>query len=208
MKKAKPTNRGLALCFAFLGTLALTGAALASPPIEAAPEPAPALESPPARSEVVLPPPLYTDDEVAAARHCLSEASGVRTDDCRVITWISLHAARREGVSVASFIGSTYHRHTRGSGPRPWLAGMNGRLTMPAGWPNDQIPWDTRGRAAWVEVLEFVRRVLRGQEGHGCVNATPVTWGGTMDDDGVAEWVRRGYRVLSCGHTANRIIGR
>ena len=150
----------------------------------------------------------YTEDEVAAARHCLSEASGIRTDDCRVITWISLHAAAREGVSVASFITTTYTHHTRGTGSRPWLASMNGALTMPEGWPEASIPWETRGRPAWEQVLQFVRRVLRGREGHGCAGGTPVTWGGTMDDDGVARWVARGFRVLTCGRTVNRIIGR
>lgn len=150
---------------------------------------------------------LYTEDEVATAAHCISEASGVRTDDCRVIAWVDMRQAQRRGISVAQFIRTTYTRHTR-SASRPWLGGLNAQLTRPDGWPEERIPWEPEGRRRWEEVLQYVRVTLRGERGHGCASGTPLTWGGTMDNNGINRWLARGYRMLSCGRTRNRIIGR
>lgn len=149
----------------------------------------------------------YTDDEVAAARHCVSEASGARTDDCAVIVWIDKYQATRRGTTVARFIATTYTRHTQ-SASRPWIGQLNGQLTRPDGWPEEQLPWETAGKQRWEATLRVARRMLNEDQHHGCRGGTPVTWGGTMDTEGVTRWLARGYRVLDCGNTRNRFVGR
>ena len=150
----------------------------------------------------------WTDDEVAAARHCVSEASGAtRSNDCRVIIWIDREQARRRGVTVAAFIAEHYVRHTRGDGSRPWIAGLDATMTRPAGWDESVLPWETRGLPAWRATLSFVREHWRNDASHGC-DGVPLTWGGRMDIEGVNAWIARGYEVLSCGRTLNTFIGR
>lgn len=150
---------------------------------------------------------VYTADDVAVGKHCVSEASGARTDDCAVIAWIDAQQAARRGIPVALFVAQTYTRHTA-SRTRPWISGLNAERTRPTGWPDDQVSWDRVGQRGWTQTLDTVHAVLSGTRSHGCTDGTPITWGGTMDTDGIARWRARGYRVLRCGDTRNRFIGR
>ncbi len=145
----------------------------------------------------------WTADEVAVARLTVSE-SFANTDDARVITWIVAHGARRRGVSIAQYVATVHHRHTRNAA-RPWLAGLDASMQQPAGWPAS-VSWAERGAPAWTRRLEEVRRYMAEDE-HGC-DGQPVTWAGTMDTPGLRRWEARGYRVLRCGPTRNRIVGR
>lgn len=145
----------------------------------------------------------WTADEVAIARLTVSEASFRESSDARVITWIVAHASKRRGLSPAAYIASTYHRHPH-STSRPWLAGLDGSLAEPSGWPAD-ADW-SRASRAWERRLSDVRRYLSA-DAHGC-DGVPLTWGGPrVDSRRIAAWQAKGYRVLSCGGTANRFIG-
>ncbi len=147
----------------------------------------------------------WTEEEVTLARHCVSEASGARTDDCRAITWISVHQAERRGISPQRFVETTYRRHTR-SESRPWVGELSGDLAAPPSWPVES-PWETRGLPAWLHTLRTVRAVMKGTIGHAC-DGTPLTWGGRMDHEGIGRWQERGYDRLDCGTTLNTFIGR
>jgi hypothetical protein len=147
----------------------------------------------------------WTADEVAVARLTVSESSFANTDDARVITWIVAHQARRRGVSIAAYVATVHHRHTRNE-RRPWLAGLGPDMSEPAGWPAS-VSWPERGVPLWTGRLADVRRFIE-EDRHGCESGTPVTWAGTMDTPGLRRWEARGYRVLRCGRTRNRMVGR
>ena len=146
----------------------------------------------------------WTADEVALARLVVSEASFRDTDDVRPIAWIVAHGARRRGITIAQYVATVHHRHTRNAA-RPWLAGLDASMQQPAGWPAS-VSWADRGAPAWTRRLEAVRAALADGE-HGCIDGSPRTWAGTMDTPGLRRWEARGYRVLRCGRTANRIVG-
>jgi hypothetical protein len=148
----------------------------------------------------------WTPDEVGAARHCISEASGAMTNDCRVIVWIDQQNAARRGVSVAEFIATQHHRHTR-SASRPWLAGLDASMSEPEGWPVS-VSWAGRGRPAWEAALLVARGVLRGDEGHGC-DANPLVWGGPGPDrERLDRMLSNGWVRVDCGETRNWFLRR
>jgi hypothetical protein len=148
----------------------------------------------------------WTADEVAVARLTVSEASFASSDDARVITWIVAHNAARRGVSIAEYVATVHHRHTR-SESRPWLAGLDASMLKPQGWPDHLVLWEGRGVDAWTQRLVDVRRFL-AEDAHGCDRA-PSTWGGrTIDRDAIARLMARGYEPVRCGDTRNAYFRR
>lgn len=148
----------------------------------------------------------YTVDEVAAARHCISEASGAQSNDCQVITSINMRNAARRGLTVAEWIAVQHWRHMVNA-QRPWIAGLDASMQEPAGWPAS-VSWDDRGRPAWEATLRVVRRVLNGEIGHGC-EATPVVWGGpTPDRARLERMLANGWERVACGVTRNWFLRR
>ncbi len=151
--------------------------------------------------------PAWSADEVALARHCISEASGARTDDCRVIVWIDIQHARHRNVSPAAFIAQQYTRHTQ-STSRPWLAGLNETMLEPAAWP-ESVSWDNVGRPGWEATLGVARRVLQGDVSHGCTGGAPQTWGGrTVDRTRLDRMLSNGWVQVQCGNTLNDFLRR
>ncbi len=149
----------------------------------------------------------YTLDDEYAARLCISEASGVRTNDCRVITWLRRERAEAAGVSVAGYIATHHYRHIS-SESRPYMAFMNRRLECPGGWPGGCVAWDASGRAAWEDVLQLTHRVLTGTMGHGCAEA-PADWGGrTVDCEDLQSRLRGDWHEVACGNTVNMMLAR
>lgn len=146
----------------------------------------------------------WTADEVAVARLTVSESSFANTDDARVITWIVAHQARRRGVSIAQYVATVHHRHTRNE-RRPWLAGLDASMQQPAGWP-DSVSWADRGAPAWTRRLEAVRAAL-ADDSHGCSSA-PSTWGGTIDLARIHRMEAAGWVRVRCGRTANFFLAR
>ncbi len=145
---------------------------------------------------------LATADEIAIVRLCASEASIRDSDDCRVIASIVRYQAGRRGMSPARYVARYHHRHTQ-SRSRPWLGELDARLTMPPSWPDDRVPWATRGRPAMLRLLD----VVRAEDGHGC-DRQPVTWGGTVDRERIARMTASGWRVVQCGRTVNTFLAR
>lgn len=147
----------------------------------------------------------WTDDEVAAARLCVSEASFARSDDCRVITWIVAHNAARRNETIAAYVARVHHRHTR-SVQRPWLAGLDASMSKPDGWP-ETVLWESRGVDAWTQRLVDVRLYL-AEDRHGC-DAAPSVWGGRVTDaHQIMRLERRGYERVRCGETRNVYLRR
>jgi hypothetical protein len=148
----------------------------------------------------------WTDDEVAVARHCISEASGAMTPDCRVIAWIDQQNASRRDVSVAQFISTQHTRHTR-SASRPWIAGLDASMAEPPGWPVS-VSWVSRGRPGWEAALLVARGVLSGEDGHGCTS-NPLIWGGPGPDrERIDRLLANGWERVDCGATRNLFLRR
>lgn len=150
----------------------------------------------------------YTADDEASARLIISEASGIRTRDGQVITWITMQRASARDLTIASFVSAHHYRHTR-SETRPYMAYMNRNLTCPQFWPGGCPDWDARGRDAWEDVLQLVHRVHTGQISHGC-SETPIDWGGReVDCDNLQARLRGNWHEVSCGgNTVNMILAR
>ena len=146
----------------------------------------------------------WTADEVALARLVVSEASFRATDDVRPIAWIVAHGARRRGMTIAQYVATVHHRHTRNAA-RPWLAGLDASMQQPAGWP-DSVSWADRGAPAWERRLEAVRAALE-DDAHGC-SAAPSTWGGTIDLARIHRMEAAGWVRVHCGRTANFFLAR
>jgi hypothetical protein len=147
--------------------------------------------------------PVMSEDERAIVVLCASEASIRITDDCRVIAAIVRYQAERRHLSPAAYVARYHHRHTR-SATRPWLGEVDARLTMPPSWPDDRVPWATRGRPGLLRLLD----VVRAEGDHGC-DGFPVTWGGSVDRARITRMTLSGnYRVVRCGTTVNTFLAR
>lgn len=147
----------------------------------------------------------WTEDEVAIARLVVSEASFGTSDDARTITWIVVHNARRRSLSPAEYVATVHHRHVR-SERRPWLAGLDGTMVEPGGWPLT-VSWSERGAPAWAARLAEVRRALADDQ-HGC-DGVPVGWGGpAIDRERLERMASLGYVPRRCGLTRNVFVGR
>lgn len=145
----------------------------------------------------------WTDEEVAVARHCVSERSFAESDDCRVVAWIDRRNAERRGISVGEWMERAHRNHLR-SPSRPWLAELDASGRRPPSWP-EGLPWEG-ARDDWFRTLAVVREVLSGGS-HGC-NGTPLVWGSPRFDRGrLDRWYARGYRRLHCGRTRNEFVG-
>lgn len=148
----------------------------------------------------------WTAAEVIVARHCISEASGAQTDDCRAIAWIDMTNASRRGMTIEAWMSRAHSRHLR-SRTRPWLADLSADMHEPAGWPQS-VSWERRGRPAWEATLGVVRSVLDGDGDHGC-SAAPSVWGGPGPDrERLARMLANGWERVDCGNTRNWFIRR
>lgn len=87
---------------------------------------------------------------------------------------------------------------------RRWIEGLNADATMPEGWPEERVPWATRGRPAWLRTLAAIRATNAGEMST-CARR-PQVWGGTMDSAGIARLVARGARVVPCPGAANTYL--
>ncbi len=148
----------------------------------------------------------WTADEVAVAALTVSEC-GLRADcgDVRPISWIVAHNARRRGMTLAAYVATVHHRHTR-STSRPWLAGLDATMQEPAGWPAS-VSWIERGAPAWAARLAAVRHAL-ADDAHGC-DGTPSVWGSpTVDLDRINRLETLGYRRLVCPRSLNVFMAR
>ena len=137
----------------------------------------------------------YTEHEVALGRLCVNEASAA-INDC---------------VAIVEARGSRSLDELRDMHPRAlaahrvdgrrWIAGLSATLERPDGWPEERVPWETRGRAGWERTLEAVRDTLAGRRSV-CTSA-PQFWGGPdVDADRIARHLARGA-VVVCSGTRN-----
>lgn len=149
----------------------------------------------------------YTLDDEALARMFISESSGIRHPDWRPIGYVIRQRAAARGITVAAYIGSRHHRHTR-SASRPYIAFMNGTLEYPAGWPYDVTHWETVGRPAWERVLDAAHSVNTGEAGHGCTEP-PLDWGGRLVDcENLQARLNGDWHEVDCGPTVNMMLTR
>lgn len=141
----------------------------------------------------------WTDHEVALARICVSEATWGEAD-CRAI----VHARGRYDVATLRRMHPRALASVR-TDARRWIAGLDASLTEPAGWPV-AVPWESRGRDAWVRVLGLVRESMRGP---GACSEAPHVWGGrAIDADRIARLEARGFVRVDCGVTRNVFLRR
>lgn len=140
----------------------------------------------------------WTDHEVALGRLCVNEASA-SIPDC-----IAIVQAR--GSRTVDELRSMHPRalaSVRTDGRR-WIAGLSADLSRPDGWPEDAVPWETRGRAGWTRTLDAVRDTLAGRRSV-CTEA-PSVWGGRdVDADRIARHLARGA-VEVCSGTRNAFL--
>lgn len=149
----------------------------------------------------------WSIDEVKVSRHCISEASGAQTNDCRAIAWIDKRNAERHSMTISAWMDHAHSRHLA-SPSRPWLAGLSADMREPPGWPAS-VSWESRGRPAWEATLVVVRSVLNGEIDHGCVGRPPVVWGGpTPDRERLERMLSHGWERVDCGVARNWFLRR
>jgi len=143
----------------------------------------------------------WTDREVALAKLCANEAT-FREIDCVAITEargrytvIELRSMHRRAFAV----GRTDSRR--------WIETLNADATMPIGWPERLVPWESRGKALWLNTLRTVRATLRGER-HACGGQTPSIWGGKIDAAHIRRRIEQGWVVLACPGAANTFMRR
>lgn len=139
----------------------------------------------------------WTDHEVALGRLCWNE-SGSRADCIAIVEArgrYSVEALRR------------MHPRALGderSDARRWIAGLDASMQRPAHWPEELVPWETRGLARWTKILETVRATLRGELS--VCSERPHVWGSrTLDADRLARIHARGGREV-CQGTQNAFV--
>lgn len=149
----------------------------------------------------------YTLDDEALGRLFVSEVSGIRRPDWRPLGFIVRSRATARGVSVAGYIATHHHRHTR-SHSRPYMAFLNRTMEYPAGWPESVEHWETVGRPSWQRVLDAAHAVNVGEVSHAC-SEPPADWGGReVDCEDLQDRLRGGWHEVDCGDTANMFIAR
>jgi len=144
----------------------------------------------------------WTAHEVALARLCVNEAS-TSARDCLAIV------QARGGYDVETL----RRMHPRAladvrpeTDSRRWIAGLDASMERPEHWPESDVPWESRGVAAWRRVLETVRAGLRGQS---ACSERPHVWGGrALDADHIQRRINQGFRVVDCGPTKNVFLRR
>lgn len=141
----------------------------------------------------------YTDHEVALGKLCWNEASTNRNDCIAIVeargrlSLTELQAMHRRALAPVRTDG------------RRWIAGLSGDVgAMPDGWPEDRVPWATRGVAMWSAVLETVRATLRGELSV-CSEAAQAWGSRTLDADRLARIFARGGREV-CRGTVNQFV--
>lgn len=156
----------------------------------------------------------FTPTEVALARHATNEASlpsrsNPKTDGVPMAE-IALRRAEQLGITVLEYLAQAHARHVRADRTnRPWILGLNGDLTEPAGWRPEDGDWSRR-RFAWRYRLLEARGVLAGTLRSTCRGAdAPQTWGGLVDAERIERMVQSGrWRIVRCGNTANVFLAR
>jgi hypothetical protein len=156
----------------------------------------------------------FTETEVALARHATNESSlpsrtAPKTDGIPMAE-IAIRRAEQLGISILEYLNQAHHRHTRASRTnRPWILGLNGELTEPAGWTAEDGDW-SRARFRWRYRLLEARGVLEGRLRSTCRGAdAPQTWGGRTDAERIERMVSSGrWRIVRCGNTANTFLAR
>lgn len=142
----------------------------------------------------------WTAQEVAIARLCVNEATW-SGDDCAAIT----EARGRYSVPELRQMHRRALAEVRTDGRR-WIAGLDAAGSMPDGWPESDVPWETSGRPAWLRTLATVRRTLAG--GRVC-SARPSIWGGaSLDAPAISRREAEGYVRVNCGTTRNVFMRR
>lgn len=138
----------------------------------------------------------------ALARVCVAEAGWeVDTRDCAAIVHVLQRRARARHVALERMVRlySSRHFDPRRTDPRRWIADLRLAAERPDGWPSHAL-WEHH-RARWLETIEHVRDVLRGELDDPCDGAADH-WGMRHGPD--LERARRaGWRLLDCGETRN-----
>lgn len=143
----------------------------------------------------------YTEHEVLIARLAVNEGSFREAD-------VAAIAYARAPYSVDQ-LRAMHHRALAvgRTDSRRWIETLNASLARPDGWPEDRVPWETRGRAGWQRTLDVVHDVVSGRVTP--CDVRPSTWGGrTLDAARIARMTANGWRVARCGSTANAYLRR
>lgn len=141
----------------------------------------------------------WTEQEVLLARLAVNEASGRVTDTIA----ITLARASKTPAELRRMHPRALNPHRTDS--RRWIAGLDGDMGMPVGWPADTVPWST-GERLWMRTLLTVRETLRGE--HRCADGVPLIWAGRMDQEHLARRLAQGMVIVDCGATANTYLRR
>lgn len=143
----------------------------------------------------------WTQDEVLLARLVVHEA-GFRRDvgDVLGIAHVTRAKAALNRKSIADYVVETHPRATFGRTQRTWVAGLDASFLRPVEWPEDRVPWATRGRHDWLRRLREVREALAIPE-----NRCPAyTWGARRGIEARLErMLAAGWTVRDCGPTLN-----
>jgi hypothetical protein len=139
----------------------------------------------------------YTEQEILIARVAVNESTWSESDVAAVAYARALYSPSelRASHRRALAVGRTDSRR--------WIESLDASLSMPAGWPEHLVPWETRGRAGWSRTLEIVHDVVSGRVVP--CDARPSTWGGNrVDAARIARMTANGWRVVRCeGRTSN-----
>ena len=137
---------------------------------------------------------------LAVSKVCVNEAGFDSLPDCALI-WQVVEAQR--GINSERLVWLERHS-ARVLGDRRCFPGRNCNWTRnlvwgsaePAGWPTD-LPWQP---LKWRRVLEYVSRLVSGEETRRPCDETPDTWDGAAWHE---ENLARGYTPIECEGTRN-----
>lgn len=140
----------------------------------------------------------WTEHEILLGRLAVNEATG------RVADTIAIVEARGHYSD-----DELREMHPRALAPvrvdgRRWIAGLDGSMARPDGWPEARVPWETVGRERWRAVLVLVRATLRGERS--VCASRPSVWGSrTLDAERLRRIYARGGREVCMG-TLNAFV--
>lgn len=140
----------------------------------------------------------WTEHEVALGRLAVHEATWRERDTIAIVEARGHYSVETLRRMHPRALGEARERS------RPWIHRLDATFAMPEEWPEDQIPWDSRGRALWQHTLETVRATLRRRRSV-CIRR-PDAWGSrTLDAARLARVYARGGREV-CTGTSNAFV--
>lgn len=138
---------------------------------------------------------------LALARVCAGEAGWqVDSGDCAAIVHVLSRRAAARGLTLERMAQLYSGRHVGiEASPRPWVAHLTLDGAEPDEWPAS-ASWP-RHRDAWLEIVEHVRAVLRGDVNDPC-GGRSAHWGAPYGAD-LRRAIDAGWVREDCGRTRN-----